>query len=120
MYNSLNDLFPFLIAKRQLTDQGIDSTPPGLLMGLMPGMKVPMLQQVILNKAVVDGEIAIKEKDLVIAGKGTSDQKISDLKTAIVELSSKLGTSPAAELLAAVNKLRSLVGLDPILASTNP
>lgn len=111
MYN----FFPFLIAKRQLKDNGIESTPTGLLIGLMPGMKVPMLQQFILNKAVVDGEIAIKEKDDANLNKGTSDQKLNELKTGIDAATKDLLPSTSqADLFVAVNKIRALVDLEPV------
>ena len=72
MYN----FFPFLIAKRQLIDNGIDSTPSGLLIGLMPRMKVPMLQQVILNDSVVKKEIAIKNESEAVQSNSELQKEI--------------------------------------------
>ena len=65
--NSLNDLLPFLIAKQELKRNGINSTPIALLTGLMPGMKAPLLQQFILNKTIVDGEIENHRQNEAIA-----------------------------------------------------
>jgi len=113
--NFMYNILPFIIAKRELSQNGIESTPPALLFGLMPGMKVPMLQQVILNKAVVDEEVAVKQKNEAVVDKVETDLKMAALSKIITELRAD---GNQADLLVKINKMRELIGLEPLPAAS--
>ncbi|HYV91033.1 MAG TPA: hypothetical protein VE978_04595 [Chitinophagales bacterium] len=55
--NNWFGLFNFLLAKKQLNENGITDTPPEMLFSLLPGMKIPPIHQLIETREVVKRRI---------------------------------------------------------------
>ncbi len=109
MGNIVYDILPFIVAKRKLKDNGITSTPNNLLLGLVPGLKMSLVPQVIMNNSVVDKEIADKNKVEAVATASGLQAKIDDITANVKALPD---TPDADTVKAFIKKVRVSVGLD--------
>src|SRR6185503_10523785 len=117
--NNWFGLFNFLLAQKELKDNGITDTPPEMLISLMPGMKIPPIHQVIETREVVKRRI----EENVNTGLSLKVNSLSAENTLLATQNQTLASDKAAlesgkSGLTTKNSVL-LKGIQDILASVN-